>query len=150
MEILICIIIILGLLLFAGVGLGDVLLIVVGLVGVLVVLVGLFFTVCLVFIAMSKRKSAVFVEMNEDGRYPVAVYDIDGERVRNVFPCEMVMKKRLYVPEKAIHVLHCRKLKRAIDGNALSTMIVGALIFIPASVYVVIKFVEFFSGGLVI
>ncbi len=150
MEYLICFIVILGLLLLAGMGSGDILLIVLGVIGVLVVAVALFFALCLVFIAMSKRKSAVYLEMDDSGKYPAPVYEIDGERVKNLFPCEMVMKKKLYVPEKEIHILHCKPIKRTIDGNALVTMIVGALIFIPASVFVVMMFVKFFSGGLVL
>lgn len=150
MEILICIIIILGLLLLAGANFGDILFLVLGLVGVIVVLLGLFFTFCLVLVAMSKRKHAVFLEMDENGRYPVAIYDLGGTRVKNFFPCEMIMRNRLYVPEKQIRILHCSPINRTIDGNTFLTIIVGALILIPASVFVVIKFVEFFSGGMVI
>jgi len=150
MEILFSIIIILGLLLFAGVSIGDILAIVLGLIGVLVVLIGLFFTVCFALVAMSKRKRAAFLEIDESGRYPAAVYEVEGDRVKNFFPCEMVMRSRLYVPEKEIHILHCAPIKRTIDGNALITIIVGAVIFIPASVLAVMVFVRVFSGGLVI
>ncbi len=144
MEILFCIVIILGLLLLAGVSIGDILAIVLCMIGVLVVLIGLFFTACLVLAAMSKRKSAVFLEMDESGRYPAAVYDLGGDRVKNFFPCEMVMRSRLYVPEKEIHILYCAPINRTIDGNALITIIVGAVIFIPASVLAVMVFARIF------
>lgn len=150
MEILVCVIIILGLLLLAGANFGDILLLVLGLVGVVVVLMGLFFAFCIALVVISKRKQAVFLEMDESGRYPAAVYDIGGARVKNLFPCEMIMRNRLYVPEKQIRILHCSPINRTIDANTLLTIIVGALILIPASVFVVIKFVEFFSGGLVL
>ncbi len=150
MEILFSIVIILGLLLLAGVDLGGILAIVLGLIGVLVVLIGLFFTACLALVAMSRRKRAAFLEMDDSGRYPAAVYDVGGDRVKNFFPCEMVMRSRLYVPAKEIHILHCAPIKRTIDGNALVTIIVGALIFIPASVLAVMVFVSVFSNGLAI
>lgn len=150
MEFLISVIIILVLLLLAGFKLFDVLLLVLGFVGVFVVLLGLFFAVCLVLLMMSKRKRAAFLEMDESGRYPIAVYDLDGDRVKNFFPCEMIMRKRLYVPEKKIRILYCAPINRTIDGNTFITIIVGALILIPASVLAVMKFVDFFAGGTLI
>ncbi len=150
MEILVSIIIILGILILAGVDIGLILLLVLGLVGVLVVLMGLFFAACLVLVVISKLKSAVFLEMDDSGRYPVAVYNIDGTRVKNFFPCEMVMRKRLYVPEKKIRILYCAAINRAIDGNALVTIIAGTLLLVPASVFAVMKFVQFFTTGIVI
>lgn len=150
MEILFSVIIILALLLLAGVDIGLILLLVLGLVGVLVILMGLFFAVCMVLVVISKRKSAFFLEMDESGRYPVAVYDINGAPTKNIFPCEMVMRKRLYVPEKKIHILHCSPIKRTIDGNALITIIVGTLILAPLSVSAVMMFVQFFTTGIVI
>lgn len=150
MEILFSVIIILGILILAGVDIGLILLLMLGLVGVLVILMGLFFTVCLVLVVISKRKLAVFLEMDESGRYPVAVYDIEGARTKNFFPCEMVMRKRLYVPEKRIHILHCAAINRTIDGNAFVTIIAGSLILIPSSVLAVMKFVQFFTTGEII
>lgn len=150
MEILVSVIIIFGILLIAGVDIGLILLLVLGLVGVLVVLMGLFFAVCLALVVISKLKSAVFLEMDDSGRYPVAVYNVDGARTKNFFPCEMVMRKRLYVPNKKIRILYCAAMDRTIDGNALVTIIAGTLLLVPASVFTVIKFVQFFTTGIVI
>ncbi len=150
MEILFSVIIILGILVLAGVDIGLILLLVLGMVGTMVVMMGLFFAVCMVLVAVSKLRSAVFLEMDDSGRYPVAVYDIDGARTRNFFPCEMVMRKRLYVPGKKIRILYCAAMDRTIDGNAFITIIMGALVLIPASVMVVMKFVQFFTTGMVI
>lgn len=145
MEVVFSILIILGLLLMAGVEIGDILLIVLGLVGGMVIVIGLFFTLCLVLAVLSKRKRAVFLEMDDEKRYPSAVYDVDGNRVKNLFPCEMVMRGRLYVPQKEIRILHCAPINRTIDGNALATIITGALIFIPASALMVMIFVKVFA-----
>lgn len=149
MEILVSTLIIFVILLLAGVDIGLILLLVLGLVGVMVVLMGLFFTVCLVFVLISKRKSAAFLEMDDSGRYPAAVYDVGGVRVKNFFPCEMVMRKRLYVPEKKIRILYCAAINRTIDGNAFVTIIAGALILVPASVFAVMEFIQFFTTGTV-
>lgn len=116
------------------------------LIGVFIVLIGAFFAVCLVFLAMSKRKTAVFVTIDEEPRFPVAVYKIDGEDVPNMFPCEMIMRNKLYVPDKEIKILYCKPRRSAIDKNALITMIAGSVIFIPAAVFSVLMMVAFFKG----
>ncbi|MDE6728285.1 MAG: hypothetical protein K2J80_10165 [Oscillospiraceae bacterium] len=116
------------------------------LMGVLVVLIGVFFAVCLVFIAMSRRKTAVFTAFDENHRFSVAVYRIDGEEVPNMFPSEMIMRNKLYVPEKEIRLLYCKPRRAAIDGNALVTMIAGSAVFIPAAVFSAIAITAYIKG----
>ena len=116
------------------------------LIGVIIVLIGAFFAVCLVFLAMSKRRTAVFMTIDEEPRFPVAVYKIDGEDVPNMFPCEMIMRNKLYVPDKEIKILYCKPRRAAIDKNAFITMIAGSVIFIPAAVFSIIMIVAFFRG----
>lgn len=111
-----------------------------------IVLIGAFFTVCLVFLIMSKRRTAAFVSFNEEGRYPIAVYRIDGENVPNMFPCEMIMRKKIYVPDKEIQILYCKPRRSAIDKNALMTMIAGSAVFIPAAVFSLIMMITYFKG----
>lgn len=113
------------------------------LIGVVIVLIGVFFAVCLVFLAFSRRKSGVFVSINDESRFPSAIYKIEGEEVCNLFPCEMIMKKRLYVPEKEIRLLYCKPRRAAIDNNALATIIAGSVIFIPAAVFTAIWIVRY-------
>ena len=125
-----------------GFGWGDIAMLGFGIVGVFIVLIGCFFAACLVLIALSKRKSAVFVRFEEERRFPCAVYSIDGKDVVNMFPCEMIMRNWLSVPEKEITVLYCRLNRLAIDSNALITMILGSVIFIPSAVFAVVKMVE--------
>ena len=110
-----------------------------------IILIGAFFAVCLVFLAMSKRKTAVFVSFNEEPRYPVAVYRIDGEDVPNMFPCEMIMRKKIYVPDKEIKILYCKPRRAAIDKNAFVTMIAGSALFIPAAVFSLMMLITYFK-----
>lgn len=116
------------------------------LMGVVIVLIGAFFAVCIVFLAMSRRKTAVFTSFDEKPRFPVAVYKIDGEDIPNMFPCEMIMRNKLYVPDKEIGILYCKPLRSAIDKNALVTMIAGSAVFIPAAVFSAIIIVTYFKG----
>lgn len=116
------------------------------LVGVFIVLIGIFFVMCVVFLILSRPANAVFKEFDEQRRYPVAVYKIDGEDVPNMFPCEMIMRDKIYVPNKEIRLLYCKPRRAAIDKNALITMIMGIVIFIPAGVFSAIALVDFVKG----
>lgn len=130
------------LMLCLGFGWGDIALLGAGIVGIFIVLIGGFFAVCLVMLALSRRRSAVFVRLDENRRFPCAVYRIDGADVVNMFPCEMVMRDKLYVPEKEIKVLYCRLNRSAIDRNALLTIIFGSTVFIPSAVFAAVKIIE--------
>lgn len=116
------------------------------LIGAIIVLIGAFFAVCLVFLAMSRRKTAVFISIDEEPRFPVAVYRIDGEDVPNMFPCEMIMREKLYVPNKEVRILYCKPRRSAIDKNALVTMIAGGAVFIPAAVFSLNMMISYFNG----
>lgn len=130
------------LMLCLGFGWGDIALLGAGIVGIFIVLIGGFFAVCLIMLALSRRKSAVFVRLDEERRFPCAVYRINGADVVNMFPCEMVMRDKLYVPEKEIKVLYCRLNRSAIDNNALLTIIFGSTVFIPSAVFAAVKIIE--------
>lgn len=130
------------LMLCLGFGWGDIALLGAGIVGIFIVLIGGFFAVCLVMLALSRRRSAVFVRLDENRRFPCAVYRINGADVVNMFPCEMVMRDKLYVPEKEIKVLYCRLNRSAIDNNALLTIIFGSTVFIPSAVFAAVKIIE--------
>ncbi len=130
------------LMLCLGFGWGDIALLGAGIVGIFIVLIGGFFAVCLVMLALSRRRSAVFVRLDENRRFPCAVYRINGADVVNMFPCEMVMRDKLYIPEKEIKVLYCRLNRSAIDNNALLTIIFGSTVFIPSAVFAAVKIIE--------
>lgn len=116
------------------------------LIGVFIILIGVFFAVCLALLAMSRRRKAVFASFNEERRFAVAVYIIDGEEVPNMFPCEMIIRDKLYIPNKEIFLLYCKPRRAAIDKNALITIIAGSAVFIPAAVFSAITIVSFLNG----
>lgn len=145
MEFIIGYVMIAVIMLLIGFSLVQIAIITLMIIGVGVVLIGAFFAVCLVFLAMSKRKTAVFISIDEEPRFPVAVYKIDGEEVPNLFPCEMIMREKLYVPDKEVNILYCKPRRSAIDKNALVTIIAGSAVFIPAAVFSVNMIVTFFK-----
>ncbi|GEM_PF-415842 len=145
MDIVIGAALIIVLMLCLGFGWGDIAVLGMGVVGIFIVLIGCFFAVCPVMLAFSKRTTAVFVRFSEERRFPCAVYRIGDREVLNIFPCEMVMRGKLYVPEREIRLLYCRLNRSAIDSNALLTMVLGSVIFIPSAVFAAVKMVEVFA-----
>lgn len=135
MEFLLVFALIAVIMLCIGFGLGDVLMMALLIIAALTALIGVFFVFCLALLIFSKKKSGVFVEFNDEGRFPCAVYDIDGRSVKNLFPCEMIMRDRLYIPGKEIKLLYFKPRGFAFDRNALLTIIIGSMVFIPGGVF---------------
>lgn len=97
----------------------------------------LFFTGCAVMLAGSKQKRAVFsrieVRTGDDsenkGKFDRACYLIDGREFPNAFPCEIVLKDKLYIPDKSVTVWLCEKKGFVFDRNAFAAVITGFFFF---------------------
>lgn len=132
------------LMLCLGFGFGDVAMLVMWILAGAVVLTALFFTAMLFLLVTSKPVKAEFVRLDDTKRFPAAVYRVGEQEFRNVFPSEMMMKKKLYVEGKRKRVLKSRIFGFVIDGNALATIIIGALVFIPSACGTIIWMINFF------
>lgn len=121
------------LMLCLGFGFGDVAMLLMWILAGAVVLTALFFTAMLFLLVTSKLAKAEFLRFDDTKRFPAAVYRIGEQEFRNVFPGEMMMKKKLYVEGKRKRVLKSRIFGFVIDGNALATIIIGAAVFIPSA-----------------
>lgn len=132
------------LMLCLGFGFGDVAMLVMWILAGAVVLTALFFTAMLFLLVTSKPVKAEFVRLDDTKRFPAAVYRVGDREFRNIFPSEMMMKKKLYVEGKRKRVLKSRIFGFVIDGNALATIIIGALVFIPSACGTIIWMINFF------
>ena len=127
MELILGAVVIAVLLLILGFGID---IIIFGFVGILALaaaaseLLFLYFTVRLLF---SKKREAVFTRIGrtEKSRYDTAFYRTDEGELPNVFPAEVVMKKRLYDSEKTIKLRIDAGKKFVYDRNARATIIAG-------------------------
>lgn len=146
MEFLLVFALIVILMLCVGFGWGDILMLVLLVIAALTVLIGGFFLVCLALLLSSKKKRGVFSKMNEEGRFPCAVYDIDGGEFPNVFPCEMILRNKLYVPDKTVTLYYIKLRRAVIDKNAFITIIAGSAVFIPLSVMAAVMLVREISA----
>ncbi len=135
MEFLLGFALIVILMLLMGFGIVDIAMLVLGLAGLLIIFIGGFFAVCLVMLIFTVKSRGSFVEFNEEGRFPCAVYDIGGERVKNLFPREMIMQNKLYIPGKEINLLYFKPRRFALDRNAVLTIVIGSAVFIPSAVF---------------
>ena len=146
MEFLIVFAMVVIIMLFLGFGVGDIIMRGTYIIAVLVMLTGVFFVVHLVFLLSSKRDRGVFMRINDEGRFPRAVYKTNSGEFLNLFPCEMIMRDKLYVPEKAVTLYFSKFLRLVIDKNALITIIAGSAVFIPLAAAAVIFLVNELSA----
>lgn len=133
------------LMLFLGFGLSDIALLIIGIVCVGVIMTAGFFAVSIVLLVTSRRVTARFTRFDEQTRFPVAVYKVGDEELPNMFPREMVMRDKLYVPDKDVRVMYCRLRRAVFDKNAVITIVFGSTIFIPAAVIAVFAALRFFQ-----
>lgn len=133
------------LMLFVGFGLSDIALLVIGIICVGVIMTAGFFVVSIVLLAVSRRVTARFSRFDEDSRFPVAVYKVGDEELPNMFPREMVMRDKIYIPDKDVRVMYCKPRRAVFDKNAVITIVSGSLIFIPMAVFVVFVALKFFA-----
>lgn len=143
MEIIIGYVMIAAIMLFMGFSLLQVGILTLLIIGFLVALIGVFFAVCLAMLAFSRVRRGVFVRFDEDLRFPCAVYRLGTEEVANMFPCEMIMRDKLYNPEKQVTLLYCKPRRKVFDKNALFTIIIGSFVFIPAGIFSVVAIVGY-------
>lgn len=131
------------LMLCLGFGFGDVAMLLMWILAGAVVLTALFFVAALFLLVTSKPVKAEFLRLDDTKRFPAAVYRIGEQEFRNLFPSEMMMKKKLYVEGKRKRVLKSRIFGFVIDGNALATIIIGACVFIPSACGTIIWMINF-------
>ncbi len=89
---------------------------------------------------------AEFIYMDKGNRgFPKAYYNANGEVYPNVFPCEMVMRNRIYKKGKNVSVWLLPKMCVVFDGNAVALVIVSFLFCVPAGAYSVYLAASYFA-----
>lgn len=134
------------LMLCLGFDLADVGMLLMWILGAVILLTGVFFAGSLFLLITAKPAKAEFLRFDDTKRFPAAVYRVDGTELRNIFPGEAIMKKKLYAEGRQKRVLKSRLFKFVIDGNALATILIGAAVFIPSAVGTVMWTIDFIHG----
>ena len=129
MEIFLGLAVIVMLLLCLGAELGLIAMVFVGLLcGAVLLMLG-FFIFSAVRIMTCRKKEAVFCKTEKfpGTKFDRAVYSVDGQECACVFPCEVVMRSRIYRSDKAVNVYYSEKKKYVYDKNAAVTVFAGLL-----------------------
>ena len=129
MEIILGIVVIVLLLLCLGAELGLIAMIFVGILcGAVLLMLG-FFLFSAVRIMTCRKKEAVFCKTEKfpGTKFDRAVYSVEGQECACVFPCEAVMRSRIYRSDKAVNVYYSEKKKYVYDKNAAITVFAGLL-----------------------
>ncbi|MBP0965339.1 MAG: hypothetical protein J5999_08620 [Oscillospiraceae bacterium] len=131
MEVLVAFILILVLLFCTGAQMSIIIAVILGALSLVNLLILVFFVCCMILLAGAERKTAVFskIDKNEHMRFDCAYYLVDGEEYRNAFPCEVALRKKLYIPEKQVTVRLVKKKNIVFDANAFTTTIAGTAFF---------------------
>ena len=130
MEPILGLLVIIVILVILGFGLDVIIFGLVSLLALGMALTEIFFLYCIVRLIFSKRRSAVFTRIakSEKARYETAYYMTEGTELPNIFPCEVVMRKRLYDPEKTVKVRIDAGKKFVYDRNAVLTILAGTVL----------------------
>lgn len=131
MEILVAFVLIMVVLFCTGAEMSIIIAAILAALGIVNLLVLIFFLYCGILLAGAEKKTAVFsrIGKNEHTKFDCAYYLVDGGEYRNAFPCEVAMRKKLYVPEKQVTVRLVRKKNIVFDANAFTTIIAGTAFF---------------------
>lgn len=150
MELIIILTVILVLALILGVSASAVITGVMLLLILSLVFIVCFFSVCAVWLAGSKKYSGTLsrVDKNPKFKYNSAYYNINGEEFPNVFPCEVILKKYLYKPDRNCVLRLNRKKKVVFDGNAYACVIAGLVLGLSSLVMVTSITAYFIRGGI--
>lgn len=145
MEAVVVVAIIAVLLLILGVSLVSV---AAGIMIVLIAALGgmlILFSICGIFLAMSKREDARLDGFEKPHGYDTAMYLCGEERIANIFPAEGVLRERIYRNTDCV-VYVCRMKKRSvvIDRHSAIIIVTGIALSLPSLIAVVIEFVSMF------
>ena len=93
----------------------------------LLTVVFLYCTICLLF---SKKREAVFSRIDrpdEESKYKVAFYLVEGEEYPCLFPEEGIFRSKLYRKNSMCHVFVNYRMGKVFDRFAVTTCILGIL-----------------------
>lgn len=147
MEVLVAFILIIVLLFCTGTPVSTIAAVILGALGLITAAIFAFFVYCDILLLGSKKKTAVFSRIGKNPRMKIdcAYYLVDSEEYANAFPCEIALRKKLYVPEKQVTVRLIPKKKMVFDTNAFMSSIFGTAVFAVLLVMTANGLLNFFT-----
>ncbi len=147
MDILVGAVMIIVLLFCLGASVWDIMTVGVLCLGAVLAALAVFFLVCAAVLATTRRVRAEFLYIDKGERgFPKAYYGVGEETYPNVFPCEMVMRDRIYKKGRPVFVRLQAGHRVVFDANAMAVVVLGVLICVPAGAYSVYLAAAFFGA----
>ena len=135
MEILVGAVIIIIILILLGVDMWYFILAGAALVALAAAASAVLFSACAVMLLRSEKRTGQFSGFGEGKRFEAALYRIDAEEYRCIFPAEFILRERIYKSGRPVK-LRLTRGGRVFDRNALLTVLIG----LPASLFAVYLF----------
>ncbi len=147
MEALIILAVIIVLLVILGVSAEAIMLGIMALMALGMLLLFGFFIYCIFRLLRCEKTDGRLskVEHHPKYGYGTPCYMIGGEEYDNVFPCEVVMKKRLYSEGRECVLRLDRKRGKVFDGNAVISSVAGVFLSGASFAMIVIQIVNMFG-----
>ena len=142
MEAIIVVIVLILLAVISGVSIDVISVCLLGLIGLGFGLLSLYFVFCAVRILRGEKKAARLAETRKSERwgYPTAYYEVEGNIYANAFPCELILKKKLYQKGRECTVYVCKHREKAplvYDPNAVLSTFAGLFLSLCSAVVIV-------------
>lgn len=126
MELLIVLLILAVMLLIFGVPLQVILIGVAALIALLLAAMTLFFVVTAISLLFFRRRRGHFLRFEQHQRFDQAVYLVDGEEYKNLFPAETVLRQQIYSErERTVLVHRGRRQLSAFDMHSVLILVLG-------------------------
>ena len=99
-----------------------------------------FFIYSAVRLAGTKSMKGKFVRIGraEGKKFDIAFYKIGENEFPNVFPCEVVMRSKIYIPDKVCKLRFDSRNNEVFDLNAVCCVILGLILSSVSSVMMIL------------
>lgn len=127
MEILVIVAVVVALALCLGADIAIVPIMLMVLLVLLLLIIFGFFVYSAVRLAKTKSVKGQFVRIGraEDKKFDTAFYRINDREYPNAFPCEIVMRSKLYIPDKVYRLRYDSRRNEVFDLNAVCCIVLG-------------------------
>lgn len=140
MEFLVIVAVVVALALCLGVDIAIVPIMLMVLLVLLLLFIFGFFVCSAVRLATTKSVKGQFVRIGraEDKKFDTAFYKIDDRECSNAFPCEIVMKSKIYVSDKVYRLRYDSRRNEVFDLNAVCCIVLGLVLSSVSSVMMIL------------
>lgn len=128
MELLIVLLILAVMLLIFGVPLQILLIGAALLIALLLAVMTLFFVATAISLLFFKRRRGHFLRFEKSDRFEQAIYLVDGEEYRNLFPAETILRQKIYSErERTVLVRRSKRRLSAFDMHSVLILALGLI-----------------------